>query len=86
MDALEGKLEIFRYLLEMGADINIFDNDNDTALHLAARWLSVDIMKLLVDKGMSVNLTNKYGCTPLFLLLNLAIWKQRNFWLKEVLL
>ena len=84
--AYEGKLEIFRYLLEMGADIIILNNDNNPALHLAARWRSVDILKLLVDKGLSVNLTNKYGDTQLHLLPNLATWRQGNFWLKEVLL
>ena len=50
--ASSGKLEIFRYLTKKGADINIHDsnNNNSTALHLAAASCSVDIIKLLLDK------------------------------------
>ena len=35
--AKKGKLETSRDLKEMGADINILDEDNDTAIHFAAR-------------------------------------------------
>jgi ankyrin repeat protein len=59
-----GKLEIFCYLTEICADINI-GNANNTALHIAAESGSVNIMKLLLDKGISVNLTNKNDSTPL---------------------
>jgi ankyrin repeat protein len=51
--------------MEIGADINIRNDNNNTVLHLAAESGSVDIMKLLLDKGMSVNLTNTDECTPL---------------------
>jgi len=39
--------------------------NNGTALHYAAESGSVDIIKLLLDNGMSVNLTNTNNCTPL---------------------
>ena len=79
-------MEIFRYILELGTDINIFDNDNNTALHLAARSVSVDILMLLVDKEMSVNFTNKYGNTPLHFSAELGDLEATKFRLKEVLL
>jgi ankyrin repeat protein len=60
-----GKFEIFLYLTEIGADINRRDDDNNTALHLAAESGSPDIINLLLDIGMSVNLTNKNDSTPL---------------------
>jgi ankyrin repeat protein len=47
------------------ADINIRDANNNTALHLAAESGSLDIIKLLLDKGVSVNLTNRDDSTPL---------------------
>ena len=49
----------------MGADIIILDNVNNTALHLAASSVSVYIMTLLVDKVISVNLTNTNDSLPL---------------------
>jgi ankyrin repeat protein len=39
--------------------------NNKTALHDAAKSDSVDIIKLLLDKGMSVNLANADDSTPL---------------------
>jgi len=62
-----GKLENFRYPTEIGADINIRNakDKNNTALHYAANSGSVDIITLLLDKGMSVNLTNTQDSTPL---------------------
>jgi len=62
-----GKYEIFRYLTEKGADIKIRNtkDNNNTALHYAARSGSVDIIKLLLDKRMSFNLTDTRRFTPL---------------------
>ena len=53
--ACQGKLELFPYLTEIGADINIRDARKGTALHLAAESDTVDVIKLLLGKGMSVN-------------------------------
>jgi ankyrin repeat protein len=36
--AYSGKLEFFRYLTQIGADINIRNANNNTALHLAAAF------------------------------------------------
>jgi ankyrin repeat protein len=46
---LENELEIFRYLTGKGADMHIL-HTNNTALHVASASVSVDIMKLLLDK------------------------------------
>jgi ankyrin repeat protein len=50
--ALTEKLEIFRYLTGRGADINIRDAKNKTALHLDAESGSVCIINLLLDKDI----------------------------------
>jgi len=65
--AIHCKLEFFRYLTEKGADINVPNakHNNNTAVHYAAASGSVDIIKLLLDKRMSVNLTNTEDSTPL---------------------
>jgi ankyrin repeat protein len=59
------KLEIFRYLTEIDADIKILDHKKGTALHCAAQLGNVEIIKLLLNKGMSVNLAKSNGFTPL---------------------
>jgi ankyrin repeat protein len=62
--AYDRNLEVCHYLTHVGADINIRNaNNNDTALHFAAASDSVD--KLLLDTGMSVNLTDKHNTTLL---------------------
>jgi len=49
--AEHGKLEIFCFLTEIGADNNICNtNKNKTAYHLAAELGSVYIIRLLLDK------------------------------------
>jgi len=69
-------LEIVKLLVERKADINIRNTNNDAVLHFAAQSGSVDIIKLLVGKGMSANLTNTSKITPLLFQLNVAILKQ----------
>jgi ankyrin repeat protein len=82
------KSEIFRYLTEIGANINISKdkNYNNTLLHYAAECGSVHIIKLLLDNGMSVNLTNTNNSTQLHVSAQSGIRRQRKLWLEEVLL
>jgi ankyrin repeat protein len=79
------KLEIFRYLTEIGADNNIRDVQSNTSVQYAAFSGRVKNIKILLDKGMSVNLTDTYVLRYVFQL-NVVIWKQRKIWSKEVLL
>jgi ankyrin repeat protein len=44
-----GKLEVFRYLTEIGADINIRPDNGLTSLHLAAVSGNVEIINILLD-------------------------------------
>jgi len=49
-----GQVEVVGLIANRGVDINIRDtNNNNTALHLTAQLGSVDIIKLLIDKGLS---------------------------------
>ena len=54
----EGKKQIFRYITEIGASINICKDKEESVLHLAVLWDSVLIFMFLLDKVMSVNLIN----------------------------
>jgi len=75
-----GKLENFCYLTEMGADINIRNNkNNNTALHYAAGSGSLDIIKLLLGKGMSAKLSNKDGFTPLHVSTKFGLLKTTKY-------
>jgi len=44
------QIEAVSLIVNRGADINIHDSNNNTALHLVAAWGSVGIIKLLLDK------------------------------------
>ena len=67
--------------VERRVDINIQNAINDTAIHLAATSGRVGIFKLLLDKGMFVNLTDTYVLRYMFQL-NVVIWKERKLWSK----
>lgn len=47
------------------ANLNITNFNGQTALHLSAtKWSSVEILQFLVDAGVSINLQNDDGTTP----------------------
>jgi ankyrin len=79
---------MFCYIREIRAEINTLNarNINNTALHCAADSGSVNIIKLLLDKGMSVNLSNKDGFTQLHVCAKFGHLETTKLWLKEVLL
>ena len=55
-------------LLDEGADINAKDTDDNTPLHIAARFGCIPIIHtLLQNKKIQVNLKNKTGQAPLYL-------------------
>jgi len=61
----KGDLEIVKFLVEKGADVNAKDHDDEeaTALHIASFYGMADIVKFLVSKGADVNATNSSGQT-----------------------
>jgi ankyrin repeat protein len=57
-------------LLEAGADVNVRDANDDTALHMAAKALHPGIVRALVASGADLDAQNKDGWTPLQLVEN----------------
>ena len=47
--------------------VNLGDNDGDTALHIAATYGRVPVIKTLIERKAKVNARNKVGATPLHL-------------------
>ncbi|XP_012937889.1 ankyrin repeat domain-containing protein 50-like [Aplysia californica] len=76
ISAIKGKnVEITRYLLDHGADVNISNSKGETALTMAARTDDGTIVPLLIEKGAWLNVSN--SCNNLTALMVAA--KYKNF-------
>ena len=65
--AANGNLEVVKYLLENGVDVNIKDGDVDgtTPVFHAASMGYLEVVKTLVDAGAHFNIKDENGYTPL---------------------
>ena len=63
--ALLDDMEIAKFLIEKGADVNAKSRDGSTPLHSAAFLGHAEIAELLIQKGADVNPKNHRGETPL---------------------
>mmetsp|Transcript_17807 Transcript_17807/g.58577 ORF Transcript_17807/g.58577 Transcript_17807/m.58577 type:complete len:229 (-) Transcript_17807:912-1598(-) len=63
--AAEGQADLVKALLQCGADMNVANEDGDTALHVSAYNGHVEIVRELVRAGSSPASSNNYGATPL---------------------
>lgn len=59
--------EILKLLIKIGADVNIKNNYNSTALHVASTNRYDKNIKLLLKAGAEINIKDKFGYTPLLL-------------------
>jgi ankyrin repeat protein len=50
----ESKLPSVEKMLAMGADLNATANDKMTAMHVAAKWGSEEMVKFLLEKKLSL--------------------------------
>lgn len=57
--------DIFKLLLEYGAEVNIVGADGGTPVHWACHHDRPDMIKILLSKGGGVNIQNRWGRTPL---------------------
>jgi CHAT domain-containing protein/ankyrin repeat protein len=64
--ALDSRAQIFRYLIDKGADVNYFaPSDSTPALLYALNNYNDTVVNLLLEKGADVTATNPSGFTPL---------------------
>jgi len=71
-------------MLKRGADVNLRDEaTGETLLMFAARYSSVEVVKILLDAGADVNATNKEGNTALVTAKESEdnMWRDRIVWL-----
>jgi ankyrin repeat protein len=57
--------EIVRLLVASGAQVNLKDNDGNSALHSAATVAKVEVLRALLEAGAVVNARNGVGITAL---------------------
>ncbi len=60
-------IEAVRYLLELGADINVTNDVGRTALHGAAHIRSDALVQMLFEHGATVSVKDERGITPLMI-------------------
>jgi len=60
-----GQLEVVKFLISQGADINLKQNSGATALHFACFGGHRDVVEWLIDNGADVNSKDNNGLTPL---------------------
>jgi len=59
-------VEIFRYLISLGADVNVKDNCRLTLLHNAAQWNSIEVLEYLISQGIDINAKDGFRRTVLY--------------------
>ena len=66
------KLEICSYLINKGANVNAYDRNDMTPIHIASQLQLGDVLKLLLSKGGNVNSLNNVQQNPLHVAVKLA--------------
>ena len=64
---LEGYLQVVRYLLRHGVNVNVLDSANDTPLLLASWRGHLDVVQCLLEHGADMNLLDNEHDAPLTL-------------------
>lgn len=72
-----GNTRMVKFLIKRGADVNLFDNSLDTALHYGGQGIieNLTIVKLLVENGANVNFINANGIMPIVLYHDVQIFQ-----------
>jgi hypothetical protein len=60
-----GHCEVMEYLLGLGLDVDLRDDNGRTPLHCAAQMGRTGVAKLLLQRGATIDATDDIGLTPL---------------------
>ena len=63
--ALHGYLDIVKWLIKKGANVNAKNRKEHTALHLAVHNAHKEVIRYLIQQGADINATEHEGDTPL---------------------
>lgn len=63
--AHQGHVALVRFLLSIGANVNVVDKEGDSTLHYAAFGNQPEIMKILLHHGADINVLNSSHCSAL---------------------
>lgn len=65
MAVIAEELDVIKYLLDKGANVNAPDIYQETPLHLASKRGMVEVVEKMVEKGANINAQDERGRTPL---------------------
>ncbi|CAL4080805.1 unnamed protein product, partial [Meganyctiphanes norvegica] len=63
--AIHNRTEIAEYLLNNGAQVDLFNKPGHTALLVSAKYNTAEVTKLLLEHNAALELKNNWGNTPL---------------------
>eukprot|EP00494_Astrolonche_serrata_P023512 UN23770 len=71
MASIDGSIDAVMAILQANADINVQDNDKQSALTYAIKKQHIQLAHLLISKNIDISIRNKRGNTALML----AAWR-----------
>lgn len=63
--AHQGHVNVVKYLLALGANVNVVDKEGDSTLHYAAFGNQPEIMRILLQNNANINVLNASHCSAL---------------------
>lgn len=62
----KGNIEIAKFAMESGADINFQDSSGCASLHFCALYKYAELTDLLIGKGADINICDEHGNPPIW--------------------
>jgi len=62
----KGNMELAKFAVDNGADLNFQDQSGYSSLHFCALYKYTDLIDFLIGKGADVNIRDEHGNTPIW--------------------